>query len=80
MPIAATVVPDSLHPLPLVADYQPERPERRARPAPRAAATGRSVVSASRTGATMAAAQKAVWEPPLRHVPRPLSPGEFGRR
>jgi hypothetical protein len=24
--------------------------------------------------------QKAAWEPPRRHVPRPLSPGEFGRR
>jgi hypothetical protein len=78
-PIAATVVPDPVRIAPLVARSQPEPPERRRQPAPRPAAVPRAVVAASQTTAT-AAPQKAVWAPPRRHVPRPLSPGEFGRR
>jgi hypothetical protein len=78
-PIAATVVPDPV-PGALVADDQPAPSERRLPPPRRAAATRRAVDAASQTIATTAVPQKTAWEPPRRHVPRPLSPGEFGRR
>jgi hypothetical protein len=79
-PIAATVIPDPVRIAPLVAAYQPEPSEQRPQPAPRPATVRRAGVTASQTIATTAAPQKAAWEPPRRHVPRPLSPGEFGRR
>jgi hypothetical protein len=79
-PIAAAVVPDPVRIAPLVAAYQPEPPERRRPAAPRPATARRAVVVAPQAIAATAAPQKAAWEPPRRHVPRPLSPGEFGRR
>jgi len=66
-PTVATIVPDPARPTPLGAEHGPQAPERRLQPAPP-------------TIARTVAPRKAAWEPPRRHVPRPLSPGEFGRR
>jgi hypothetical protein len=80
-PVPATIVTDPVPISSLVAAYQPEPPERRLQSAPHQATARRAIVAASPTmAATKAAPQKVAWEPPRRHVPRPLSPGEFGRR
>jgi len=78
-PIAAAVVPPPAPPAPLIAEHPPAAPERQATPAPRPAVARRVVAAAPQSTAT-AAPRQATWEPPRRHVPRPLSPGEFGRR
>jgi hypothetical protein len=76
-PIAATVVPDGGSSVPLVAEYRPEASETPVRPRP---ATARRPVAAAARSVATTAPHKTAWEPPRRHVPRPLSPGEFGRR
>jgi hypothetical protein len=84
-PIAAMIVPPPAPPEPLSAEYQPARPERPVTPeppvppAPRPAVT-RRVAAPPKSAEASVAPRQAAWEPPRRHVPRPLSPGEFGRR
>ena len=79
-PVAAAVLADPVHPAPLIVASQSEALERRARPAPRPATARRTIAAASGAIAATAVPKKVAWEPTRRHVPRPLSPGEFGRR
>jgi hypothetical protein len=79
-PIVATVIPQVLRPEPLIAEYQPAALDRPATPTPRPASPRRALAVAPQSTGTIPSPRPATWEPPRRHVPRPLSPGEFGRR
>jgi hypothetical protein len=79
-PIAATILPRPVRPEPLIAEYRAAAPERPVTPASRPAVTRRAVAATAPPAPAVAAPRQTTWEPPRRHVPRPLSPGEFGRR